>query len=286
MLTPSNQRPLTCVLAVSIVLGSIGFVSSQEPDGAEAKMVAAAREHAESEARRLAFRLGEDGPELKWRTKPVLHWANPVAGKLFGEVYVWTHEGRPEVICSIYKWFDPFTHARIELQSLSEGPVRGAFDGETQWSPREPGVSFRPLPNAPKPAANETGRLLQMRRMAKRFTAEAVDRDDENSTWNLRLLGQPLLRYASPKRDLVDGALFAFVQDTTSDPEVLLLIELQRTANGGDLWRYGFCRQDSLRIRASCDGVRVFDLPQLAPPWKNTRDPRNPYIVLVGSDDE
>lgn len=281
-----SRAPLSIALLVAaIALGRASVASSQKSDDVEARMVAAAREYAESEAKRLTFRLGEDGPELKWREKSVLHWANPVAGKLFGEVYVWTHEGRPEVICSIYKWFDPFTHARIELQSLSSGPVQGAFDGKTQWSTREPGITFESLPDAPEPAANEAGRLLQMRGFAKRFSAEAVDRDDENSTWNLRLLNQPLLRYTSPKRDVIDGTLFAFVQDTTSDPEVLLLIELQESS-GGTEWKYTFCRQNSLRNRATYDGRSVWDLPRLAPPWENTRNPRSPYIVLVGSGDE
>jgi hypothetical protein len=37
--------------------------------------------------------------------EPVLQWANPVVGSIHGAMFVWTADGRPQAITSVFKWF-------------------------------------------------------------------------------------------------------------------------------------------------------------------------------------
>ncbi|HEV3005878.1 MAG TPA: hypothetical protein VGX78_15535, partial [Pirellulales bacterium] len=80
------------------------------------------------------------------------------------------------------------------------------------------------------------------------------DRDGEE----LRLLPRPLYRYQTQRTDLIDGALFAFVQGT--DPEVVLVLE----AVGRDAeseWRYALTRRSVLPLEADIDGERIWSVP-------------------------
>jgi hypothetical protein len=67
--------------------------------------------------------------ELELKPDPLLRWSNPAVGSIHGAVFVWTHEGRPAAVASIYKWFEPHTHMAFEVHSLSKMPLIG-FLGE------------------------------------------------------------------------------------------------------------------------------------------------------------
>jgi hypothetical protein len=42
--------------------------------------------------------------------EPVLQFANPVIGSVHGTVFIWTANGRPQAITSVFKWFAPAKH--------------------------------------------------------------------------------------------------------------------------------------------------------------------------------
>ena len=56
----------------------------------------------------------------------------------------------------------------------------------------------------------------------------------------LRLLPQPLVRYQSPERGVIDGAIFALVWKGT-DPEILLILE-DRKEKSGEAWKFALAR--------------------------------------------
>src|SRR5205823_183628 len=81
------------------------------------------------------------------------------------------------------------------------------------------------------PADTAAGRQLQMRALARRFTgylAEPGEADDKLT--ELRLMAKPLHQYEATDGSGREGAVFALV--TTTDPEIVLLIE-SRKAKGG-----------------------------------------------------
>jgi len=111
-----------------------------------------------------------------------------------------------------------------EFHSLSLSTLdvtrRGTHDA--LWKPKRPGIELTPIEGAPPPARSAAQRLVQMRTLAREFSA--ATRDTQDKRWELRLLSQPLYRYESTDPDVLDGALFAFVtsagqgRDDPSDP--------------------------------------------------------------------
>ena len=265
---------MRCLLGVLLL--AAGAVHAQDPDD-EAAMAEQAYQMAAEEAKRLT--LWSDGRRLEFESKPVMRWSNPVSGQVYGDVYVWTLDGRPHAIASIFKWFSPRTHLSIELQSLSDLPLEMVRESRRAWAP-PPSLEMKPLTGAPAPRSRDFQRLQQMKALLSQFKAEAVDRIDADNTWFLRPVTKPIYRYSSDKAGVVDGALFAFCQDNTTNPEVILVLEARRKEDG-TAWHYALGRQNSVQFRVYRNDDLVWDVPKLAPPWDNIKQPGNPYINLT-----
>src|SRR5262245_39440367 len=161
--------------------------------------------------------------KLALRPEAILHWSNPVrGGETNGSVFVWTYEGRAELVGTIFSHLvrgeanqKAIAHS---FQSLSHEPLGGSRPGAPgAWSLAGAGVQPRPIPGAPPPAATAAGRLLQMRDLAREFSATT---NLEGVEQELRLLPQPIHRNAKSVGPVLDGALFTFV--TGTDPELML----------------------------------------------------------------
>jgi hypothetical protein len=177
--------------------------------------------------------------ELTREPKPVLHWASP--NDWSGDLFVWTHQGRPELIGCILSGPSSagkrlFFH---EFHALTLGvlPPHSMARGR-EWAPNEVGLKFTDIPGAPLPAETEKSRLVQMRSLARDFVSHT---HFDGSEWELRLLPQPMHRYQRPARDpspdWLDGALFTYVLTTGTDAEVLLIIEARQV---GDEFRWQY----------------------------------------------
>ena len=100
---------------------------------------------------------------------------------------------------------------------------------------------------APKPAATAAERLVQMRRLARRFTAKEHFR---KADIECRLLTQPIDRYQSAAEKIVDGAIFVYVNST--NPEVGVVLETD-----SEHWRYGTLRLTSAKLSVALDAREV-----------------------------
>ena len=169
-----------------------------------------------------------------------MRWANNIRGSDAGMTLLFLKDGRPEAVCSVYPWEKNLIH---EFDSLSRGKLIGKRDGERAWTPSKPGVVFHTIPEAAAPGETPVMRLREMKALAAEFSSTMLGwRADKGDREDLRLLPQPLYRYESKRTDVVDGAVFAFVQGT--DPESLLLIEAFH--NGKRLeWQFAFARNTS-----------------------------------------
>jgi hypothetical protein len=207
-------------------------------------------EYYTEQAAKYEFSVGPEKRRLKLQATPVLKYSNPVRPTdQHGAVYVWTLDGRPEVIGSIWSSEDakePGVRAVAdEFQSLSletivsEHPKRQGRKGLVpDWTTSAAGIELQPLPDAPAAVKSAPGRLVQMRRLAAEFSAQITQSNIEAES-ALRLLASPLVRYSSESAKVLDGGLFAFVQAT--DPELVLLIELRETEDG-PRWHYAAAR--------------------------------------------
>ena len=204
----------------------------------------------------------------------VLRWANQIRGSVDGATYIWTNRGRPVATVCCYPWYGDICD---NFQSLARASIRAERDGETVWKPKTAGVEFQRVPAAPTPAGSATARLWQMRTLARGFNATLLgwapgDPDREQ----LRLLPRPVYRYESDQSDLLDGALFAFVQGT--DPEALLMLEAVPTKPGEKEyeWQFAFGRRTSGKLEARY-GDQVVWNAEKNPEW---RDSTSTYFQL------
>lgn len=205
--------------------------------------------------------------------KPVIRWNKPVSNIKDAALFFWMREGRP-VAAGTFLW-QGGSGLYHEFQSLVPGPLKAERDGESVWASAKPGVTFAPVPGAPAPADTRNKRLIQMKSLAEGFRTEAVKTPPyygENSVYKFRLLPKPLLRYADPGRPELEGAVFAFVQDT--DPEVLLVLE-NRAHAGGTRWEFALAPMMGWKATGWYKDVEVWSVERQHP----AHDPTQPYFV-------
>jgi len=251
-----------------------------KPETEEEARLREFRERAGKAAAAYEIGLGEEGErKLLLRETPILRWTNPVGmRKAKGDVFLWTDRGRPTVVLSIYEMTEAGGDALYEdreLCSLALGPLVATSADHGDWRPPKAGVSLQPLPEAAVPRDTRAMRLRQMRDLAERFTADKTTRQDIER--ELRLLPQPVYRYEGDHPDLLDAALFAFVEGT--DPEAFLLLEAREKEGGGHEWQYALARMTSVRLRAYDRGKEVWEAPRFdgAP---GVTDVEAPYTVF------
>jgi hypothetical protein len=210
--------------------------------------------------------LDDRGTRFQLQAEPVLRFTNPIGGSRDGALFLWLGEGgRPAVAAQIY--WNPQQVWIEEFSSLCTSPLIGESADGRDWRTSEPGVSFKPVPDAPKPAQTADRRLRQMRELAEGFSAEHFYK---GTTWNqLRLLTKPFARYGKPGSAPEDGALFCYTHGT--DPEVLLMLESRRSQDVAE-WQYAFAPVTGFAINASWRGKEVWSLPARnnGPAWNSS----------------
>ena len=271
MTNPSAMRAL---IVVAPLFGMAGLVEADPPNDEKAR-ADAFRVFAKREAAAYTIRLEGSERPLTFRPDSILAWSNPVMGTLYGDVFVWTADGRPEAVASIYRFYTGRPHRDNEFHSLSLGKVTAERDGAVVWTPSRPGLELKPIPGAPAPGDSAAIRLRQMRALAQEFTGRQTNRAGVER--DMRLLAQPLYRYQNTTGDVIDGGLFAFVQGT--DPEVFLLIEARRPRGGAPEWRFGATRMHGIDLRLNHRGLAIWNAPEI--PASQVYDSREPYCVFT-----
>jgi hypothetical protein len=252
------------------LLGSASFALG-EPQTDDKDIAKAFREFARQEAASYSIRPeGSDRP-LAFRPDPVLTYTNPVMGHIYGEVFIWTADGRPETVAAFYRFYTHDPHRGDEFHSLSLGRLTAEREGDVVWTPSKRGLDLKPIPGAPAPADSAPGRLRQMRALAQEFTSRQTNRAGVDR--DMRLLSQPLYRYENTKGDLIDGSLFVFVQGT--DPEIFMVIEARKKRDGNSEWKFGATRMHGINLRLYHHAKLIWNAPEI--PWAQITDSREPY---------
>jgi hypothetical protein len=218
-------------LALTIVCQA----EAREQSSAEAEKNAASPLHALYLADAAQYKIYRDvGSEemLELQRQPIYAWINPTRdGGQTGDVFAWTYRGRPEVVGSIFS--HPMGGQRRvlhEFHSLSPGIVYPQGNSRARWQPKS-GAVLKAVPEAPTPAESLPQRRLQLKSLAREFSAYSVT-PANGDRWEMRLQTTPLMQYGAAGPDVLGGALFTFVTTAGTDPEVLLLIEARNTELG------------------------------------------------------
>jgi hypothetical protein len=197
--------------------------------------------------------LGPDAVRLEMQAEPVLRWPNSTRDTHEGATFVWIRDGRPEAIACVWENGGFWSHA---FHSLSDKKLIGRYNGRIFWQTEKPGTEFTRFPDAPEPADSAVKRLSQMKDLARRFKCRLTELDRKKE--ELRFLPRPIFRYQTDRKDLIDGALFAWVQGT--DPEVVLVLEAARR-DGKSEWRYALTRRTAVAVEADLDGKPHWSVP-------------------------
>lgn len=232
------------------------LAADDETQPAEAeKRAADARETVRRIAEGYQLFLGDDRAALSIEREPVLRWPNQTRDTSEGATFLWTLDGRPEAMADVWIRGGVPTHA---FHSFSRSKLLAVHNGRTIWHPETSGIEFTEFADGPRPDDSPAKRLAQMKGLARRFTCRITGRRDGEE---LRLLPRPLYRYQTKASDLLDGALFAFVQGT--DPEVMLLLEAVQRANRS-AWEFALTRDSGVGLEADLDGKRIWKVPSSA----------------------
>ncbi len=198
---------------------------------------------------------------VELRSVPVLTTSNPTRGAgLDGTMLLWLNQGRPVAAMSIYAWEGRIMHETDSMARTAD--LTAQSRSGKQWRPTAAGVNFHTLQAELSDSQTDAQRLQKMRNLAKQFEGTLLGFNDQNSDREqLRLLTTPVYRYElkpdrTLHRDLVDGAVFAFVQGT--DPEIILVLELVETG-GARNWEYALVRATAGALEARLNGKVVFE---------------------------
>jgi len=232
-----------CLSAFSIATLLICLSQCGAQDAADEPTDAALRQkwHATYKAIAGSIAMQHGNLTLKLVDEPLRFYTNPVrSNDQHGAIFLWTEEGRPAVIGSIWSAMNRqnqairfVTHEWHSL--LSDVDVSATREGQPLWTSGEAGITWSQLDVAPVPAQSRPARLIQMRSIARRY-APTIQTQEESE---LRLVEQPLFRYAEGTAGAVDGAIFDFAM--SNDPELLLLLEA-RDMDGKRAWHIAFAR--------------------------------------------
>ena len=253
------------LVAGGLLLGqteSVAETDKQAKDDALKKQAEQRQVFLRSKAVAYSLQSTEDGARFRLTERPVLKYSNPThaRGTSDGATFLWVDgDGRPLAACS-FSIRRPDNRAYREFATLSAVPLQCRKDDELVWSTNQDArLVTEAVTDAPAPARRETLRLTQMRFIARRFTASRI-RSKPPTNIDLRVLPQPLYRFAVPEKGIVDGGLFAFV--VSNDPELLLI--LTATAGPGESrprWRYGLAQMSSQEEQVKLDERVVWSAP-------------------------
>ena len=193
--------------------------------------------------------------KLELYKNSLLNWTNPRRKTEQGVMVAWQDEGMPVVLATLftYEWYG--VKLKHELISLADSELSAQYGGRDVWTPSKAALSWTEWADTIKKvgdvSSSKPRRLAQMRAIARQFTLTMTN--EEGKTEQLRLLSQPLHRFASKKYATTDGAVFAFASGT--DPEALLVI---RGSSENQKWEYAFLRSMYYELTAKLRDKQVW----------------------------
>lgn len=256
---PLHRRYRAALIAVAAICAGPPASGDDPPRPDSEEMRAAAD--------RVVMEVIRDGARerVPLRKAPIYRFNEPDRGYLDGMIWACGREGRPEALLTVSQQERAVGIDWVyELTSLSEAPLTAAGpDWARSWEPGPAELGFAGFPNADRPDGNEARRLRQMKELARGFRAHGFTRSDSSPRplrHELRLLPQPVLRYADPARGLIDGAIFVLASG--GNPEGVLLVEARREGAGEPSWTFGLARISAAELHVDLEGKEVWSVPQ------------------------
>ena len=267
------MRHAPVLLSAAFGLVCLAHASAQEGEPSR-QVLETMRRHVSS-LRTVSLSSGGEESPLKLIAPPVLRYSDPGGITTDGSIWIWGEPGRPAVAAGVFYLTQEGKEPKwsCELLSLADGAVAVQSKAGWTWAPAKGGLEWRKLDDAPADSARL--RLRQMKQLAERYEVAALEGTLRSQ---LRLMVQPLHRYADEKQGLLDGAIFAFASGT--NPEVLLLVECRNDADAPS-WHAAFTRFGANALQARQGETLVWECPAIQR-W----DAKEPYFSQFGPVEE
>lgn len=221
----ARVRLLSTVVYCAIVL-VVGHSSSSAQETKEED--AAAKRHFElflKSAADLKIKPVGENDFLRLQEVPLQKFT--ATEQIYGSVFAWTDSDRRLALVGTIGSLPiggeetEFVELHLIKPEAIEPVVISGFPNKT-WTPDVELLKPNLLKSDPKIGKTPASRLIEMRSLIRDFRAE---QHHEGQVHLLRLLPQPLYRMTDSSAEQ-DEALFAFVGETGTDPEVLVRIVL------------------------------------------------------------
>jgi len=262
------------VIVLLIVALSASFgpgIRAAEPGDPREVMLETMREKADAIQVR---RIGENEAErLPLIPEPFFRYSDDPRAIVDASLWGIGGKGRPAAMAKIEYYERPGGKVGwfYCLVSLSDGLLNADFESNLQWQSTQPGLKAATFEESPAPAWGEVARLVQMKNLARRFTARVFGASLSAPTTQeqMRLLARPLYRYADEESGLYDGAIFGFGTNGTN-PDLLLLVELRGPTIAEAKWQCGFARMTTESLRVHLDEREVWTAKRVYASSPNT----------------
>jgi hypothetical protein len=277
---PTRRLCNVAVLLFCMSLSASVFSADEEPADSKAKDAAGQRLSIMRDAidsfQVMSPQSYSEDP-LTFADRPLLRYNDQsreagrgIKGVLDATMWRLGEKGRPKAVVTleIYLVENGSPLLTYEFVSLSPQKLDMKNANRVLWLPHTTQLVMEPLNVDTVPADTPRARLVQMRELARRFTAEEKLLEEKIG---LRLLAQPVDRYDDKTAGIVDGTVFVFANGT--NPEMGLLLECTDKQ-----WSYGTFRLTSADLFAEFDGksISVAEKPFGYPPdgpYTATRHP-------------
>ncbi len=270
------MRRFSSMLVGLGLLAWSGYLLAAGENSPDEEAEKAALRAAASHMQRMTMRHSDGaGGKIELIGQPLLSFGDSARVHSNGTLWAWGTKGRPVAFLELFQ-VSPQDGGWIHAASLS-GPANVALDIPLtgRWQPKTTAFESVMLDGAAAPAAKEPARLRQLKDAARRFTAHEFW-DPNRSRYELRLLVQPVHRYADPTAGLHDGAVFVFAHGT--NPECLLLIDAIGESPESARWHYALVRSADAELHVELDGREVWKCDRAA----HVGDVRSsPYWVFL-----
>lgn len=237
-----------------------------------------------AEGTKVRFENGDPQPEIVPR--PVFRYDDQPRRFLDATMWVWTDGERPVAFEKIeampQDWQFCFTSVADDLLDVQ-------WSGGRRYRSIEPGIDMRPLPGAPNPATQSSKRKLEIRKLARDFSARIIVAPVAKNSEVMRLLSTPIYEYADPKTDEFRGGVLGFTTNGTN-PDVLVILEASGDAE--DLsWHYAAARMTTGGVTLKYRDQAVWEVEYVNrqaayPTWTFFHTPRKDEGKVEGRGEE
>jgi hypothetical protein len=201
---------------------------------------------------------GAESRQAKLIPKPLFRFTDP---RLYsdGSVWAWVVHGRPVIMVEFRTHFRNEGVWGHDLVATGDARVSAEIAGGGKWAAEVPDFKLLPAGDIGVPSESEAGRLRQMKRFAASLSATKVW---ETQRTELRLLQTELYRYSDSESGLIDGAAFAFAED--SNPEAILFVEAHTNPgpSAPESWKYGMARMSAAALTFRLGDSDVWTVPR------------------------